>query len=280
MDREVEKMWLELQVRNYSGRTVKTYVSSVREYVKYLREKYEGDFCYWYKEERVKEFLADKMRRKCSPMTIHVYLSAIKFFHKKAREESCRINIKYARRYKKNPVVLSHKNIMELIGQPINHKHRVALALAYGAGLRVSEVANLKIRDINFEQNLINIRHGKGGKDRITIFPKTLCKDVYSLINKRAIACSSSEYLIISQWGGKLTTRTLQKVFTIARQRAGINPQATFHSLRHSFATHLLEAGGDIRYIQELLGHANLKTTQRYTQVTTNGLAQIQSPLG
>ncbi len=149
------------------------------------------------------------------------------------------------------------------------------ITLAYGAGLRVSEVVSLRVRDLDFESLRLWVRGGKGGKDRATVFPERIRDELRSLVAGRG----GETFVFMSERAGRLTSRTAQKIFERAMVRVGLKKAATFHSLRHSFATHLLENGVDIRYIQELLGHANIRTTQRYTQVTSVGLGFIRSPL-
>jgi site-specific recombinase XerD len=141
--------------------------------------------------------------------------------------------------------------------------------------LRVSELINLKVKDIDLQSLSIHIKWAKGQKDRITIFSKKLLEDIsYFLSNKNL-----DDFLFESERWWKLTTRTAQAIFFAWLTKSWITKPATFHSLRHSFATHLLENGTDIRYVQTLLGHANIRTTQIYTQVTNPMLKNIQSPL-
>ncbi|MBU0964460.1 tyrosine-type recombinase/integrase, partial [Patescibacteria group bacterium] len=156
-----------------------------------------------------------------------------------------------------------------------NAKHKLLISLTYGSGLRVSEIVSLKVKDLDLEELVIHIKQAKGKRDRITIFPGKLKQDMQSFIDGK----EKNDYVFASERGGKLSSRTAQKVFEHALKRAGIQKQASFHSLRHSFATHLLENGTDIRYVQELLGHQNIRTTQRYTQVTHTSLKKIISPL-
>ena len=156
-----------------------------------------------------------------------------------------------------------------------NYKHNLLVSLSYGSGLRVSEVIALKIKDIDFDRMTIHIKQAKGQKDRITILPTKLKNDLTNFMRSK----SSNDFVFPSERGGKLTTRTVQKVFSSALVKSGIQKDATFHSLRHSFATHLLENGTDIRFVQEILGHANIRTTQRYTHVTNPQLRNIKSPL-
>jgi len=156
-----------------------------------------------------------------------------------------------------------------------NSKHKLAIALSYAAGLRVSETTSLKVKDIDLEGLTIHLKEAKGKKDRITIFPEKLISSIKNLIAGK----TSDDLVFENNRGGKLTTTSLQKVFRSSLKKTNIKKEATFHSLRHSFATHLLENGVDVRYVQELLGHANIRTTQIYTKVTNPKLKNIKSPL-
>lgn len=186
-----------------------------------------------------------------------------------------KINLKFAKRSKKLPIVLSREEINKIIEVLPNKKHKLLISLAYGAGLRVSEVINLKVKDINPEELTIHLKDAKGKKDRITIFPEKIKFDIINIMDGK----DKNNFIFESERGGKLTERTAQKVFENALKKSGIQKDATFHSLRHSFATHLLENGVDIRYVQELLGHQNIRTTQLYTRVTNPSIKKIKSPL-
>lgn len=266
----------ELKIRNYSIRTVQAYDLAVKEFLKFAQKRGKNylDFRQL-DQDLIKDFLLCKKELDCSPKTLNVYLSGIKFFYSQILEIRQQINIKFAKRNRKLPVVLSHDEIMGIIGTLQNFKHRAIIALAYGAGLRVSEVTKIKIHDINFHQKLINIRQSKGGRDRISILPAQLVTNLEKIIADR----NPNDYLFQSNRGGKLTTRSLQKIFHRAAISAKVSPDATFHSLRHSFATHLLESGTNLRIIQELLGHQNINTTQIYTQVSSSLMTSVKSPL-
>jgi len=181
----------------------------------------------------------------------------------------------YARRHKKLPVVLSREEISKIIDATKNSKHKMMISLAYGAGLRVGEVIKIQAKDLNLNELTLLISEAKGGKDRISVLPEKLRNDLQNMVAGKA----GDQYLFESERGGKLTTRTAQVVFARSLKLAGILKAATFHSLRHSFATHLLENGVDVRYIQKLLGHASITTTQLYTKVTNPLLRKIRSPL-
>jgi len=230
----------ELRVRNYSSKTIKSYLGCLKEYFNSAKTNLEN-----INEEKIKEFLLNKQSKKYSPQTINLYLNAIKFFYRDVLKIPQKINLKFAKRSKKLPIVLSREEIKNIIDAIKNLKHKLIISLAYGAGLRISEVVNLKLKDIDFNELTIHLKNTKGKKDRITIFPEKIKNDLQNLIAGK----NSDDYLFESERGGKLTERTAQKVFENALHGAGIKKDATFHSLRHSFATHLLENGVDVRYV-------------------------------
>lgn len=223
---------------------------------------------------KIRDFLLQKTEQGASSQTVNLYINALKFFYTHVFKMQFP-DIHFAKRTKSLPVVLSHAEIERIISATKNIKHKLIIALAYGAGLRVSEAINLKVRDIDFERMLIHLKQAKGNKDRLTVLPEKLKISMENFVSGK----TSGEFVFPSERGWKLATRTAQKIFENSLNKAGIIKRATFHSLRHSFATHLLENGVDIRYVQELLGHQSIKTTQRYTQVTSLHLRSIKSPL-
>ena len=267
---ELKQVEIELKIRNYSRKTIKSYLYCLKEYFNFKKVNLN-----LIDIQNIKQFLLQKQKLNLAGSTINLYLNAIKFFYREIAKVSEKIDIKFAKRNKKLPVVLSRKEIKQIINSIKNSKHKLLLSLAYGAGLRVSEVINLKVKDINLEELTIHLKNAKGKKDRITIFPQKLKPTLQNLIAGK----NKDDFVFESERGGKLTTRTAQKVFQNSLKKSGIKKDATFHSLRHSFATHLLENGVDVRYIQELLGHQNIRTTQRYTQVTNPSIRNIKSPL-
>lgn len=265
----LKKIDNELNLRNYSQRTIKSYLFCLKEYFNYIRNvRKEPDI------DSIKKFLLYKKENGRSPQTINLYLNSIKYFYHEIAKSEIRINLKFAKRSEKLPVVLSRQEIGVIIDMIINYKHRLIVALAYGSGLRISEVINLRVRDINLEELTIHLKAAKGNKDRITIFPERLKNDIIKLSAGKI----GKDYLFESERGGKLSERAAQLVFENALKKTKIKKPATFHSLRHSFATHLLENGVDVRYVQELLGHKNIRTTQLYTKVTNPNLKKIRSP--
>jgi integrase/recombinase XerD len=266
----LKKIENELKLRNYSRRTVKSYLICLSDYFRYIKNvKKDPDI------ELIKQFLLEIQGKGQAPQTINLYLNAIKYFYREIFKSPAAINLKFAKISKKLPIVLSRAEIEQIINSVENKKHKLLISLSYGAGLRVSEAINLKIKDINLDELTIHIKLAKGNRDRITIFPEKLKANLYELISLR----NGDDYVFASERGGKLTERTAQKVFENALIKSKISKDATFHSLRHSFATHLLENGVDVRYVQELLGHQNIRTTQLYTKVTNPKLKNIKSPL-
>lgn len=260
----------ELRLRNYSPKTIKAYLACIKEYLAGGEEE-----CMGCDMDRLRQFLLNKQAKGLSSQTVNLYLNAIKFYYREVLKSHEQIGLKFAKRTRKLPVVLSKDEILRTIGTIRNVKHRAMVALAYGAGLRVSEVVKLRVGDVDLGQLLLHIKEAKGGKDRITILPEKLIVDLRAF----TIGKTNSDWLFPSERGGRLTERTAQIVFERALSAAGIQKSATFHSLRHSFATHLLENGVDVRYVQQLLGHQNIRTTQIYTHVTNPAIKKIVSPL-
>lgn len=260
----------EILLRNYSRSTRKIYLFEIKRYLSYKKQNFDV-----LDVEHVRRYLVMMRGSGLSGSSVNLCLNSIKFFYQQVLKCDIKIDIRFAKKRRRNPVVLSRTDIMMVISQTPNIKHKTIIALAYGAGLRVSEVVNIKVRDLDFAEGLINIRHAKGDKDRVVVFPDKLRKKLLAYV----IGKSAGELLFLSARGGKMHSRTLQKVFKRGLERSGINKAATFHSLRHSFATHLLENGTDIRYVQELLGHSCIKTTQIYTKVTNLGIRRVKSPL-
>ncbi len=266
----MKKLEDELRLRKYSYKTVKSYMSCVAEYLRAKQKNLDlvdVDF--------IKQYLLSKVDKGLSSQTVNQSLQAINFFCWNVLKFRGKIDIKFAKTPSKLPIVLSRDEIQSILVVIVNEKHNLIVALAYAGGLRVSEIVSLKIKDINLAELTIHIKGAKGNKDRITILPEKLVKNIEKLISNKDL----NDFVFASERGGKITERTAQKIFENAFKKTGIQKEATFHSLRHSFATHLLENGVDVRYVQELLGHANIRTTQLYTKVTNPSLKNIKSPL-
>jgi len=260
----------ELKLRNYSPKTIKAYTFVARDLYEYFKKPL-GTLS----EQNIKKYLINKQDKKLSSQTISLYANAINFIFREIYKKEDFVKIRHPKKSHKLPVVLLRGEIKEMMNCVSNLKHKLMIQVAYCAGLRVSEVVRLKIVDIDLEELTLVVRQGKGKKDRLTILSKNIINDLKNLIINR----NNNDYLFESNRGGKLTEMSIQKVFHNALKKAGIKKPASFHSLRHSFATHLLENGVDVRYVQELLGHANIRTTQIYTKVTNPSLKNIKSPL-
>lgn len=265
----LERYERELRIRNYSPRTVRSYLACLRAFLAFHRSTSVIS------AEDVRRFLDRLQRSGASPQTLNVHLQAIKTFAASVLHAPLGVEVHYAKRPHRLPVVLSRQEIASILNAIANRKHRLLIALAYGAGLRVSETVSLRVRDVDLKGLTVTIRQGKGQRDRVTVFPERLREGIHWLM----VGKDGVTFLFESERGGALTTRSAQAVFARALARAGIKKEATFHSLRHSFATHLLENGVDVRYVQELLGHQNIRTTQVYTHVTNPQLRNIKSPL-
>lgn len=258
-----------LRLRNYSPKTVKSYLFYIKDFLVFAKQNEITE-----KNEAVKSFLLCRQEKGNSPQTINLALNAIKFFYREVVKSRDKIDLKFAKTNRRLPVILSRAEIEKIISNIGNNKHRLMVSLAYGAGLRVSEVVNLRVKDINIAELTIHIKEAKGKKDRITVFPEKMIADIQNFMAGK----QGSDFVFESNRGGKLTATSAQKIFENALKKSGIKKEATFHSLRHSFATHLLENGVDVRYVQELLGHQNIRTTQIYTHVTNPAIRNIKSP--
>lgn len=260
----------ELKLLKYSKSTIKNYLSCIKEFLS--TEYYTQDIY----ELKVKSFLLYKLDSDSSASSINLYLCALKLYGSKILNSEIGDHIERPSKDKKLPIVLSRKDVARIFKYTYNIKHRTILMLIYSAGLRVSEAASIKLNDFDFNRNSIHLKNGKGRKDRIT-----LLSDNFKIILKQYMKeYNPKSWLFDGQEpGSHISIRTIQKIFEAAVTRAGITKDVSIHSLRHSFATHLLENGTDVRYIQELLGHANTKTTMIYTKVSNNAIRKIKSPL-
>lgn len=271
MSNLIEIVIREMEIRNFSQKTVQAYVRVFKDFYRACKKPLRSAT-----EDDIKKYLHAKQKRGLSSQTIAVYANAINFLYRDIYRQAGYQPIRHPKHSKKLPVILSRSEIKSLLAVIPNAKHRLLIALAYGAGLRVSEIVMLRVQDVDCDEFLLHIKNAKGKKDRLSVVPESLGHDIRNMIAGK----QADEYLLASDRGGRLTERSAQAVFTRALKRAGINKPATFHSLRHSFATHLLENGTDVRYVQELLGHANIRTTQLYTHLTNPALKNIRSPLG
>lgn len=260
----------EMSARNFSRRTIKTYAGIARSLYLYFQTPL-GTLS----EQDFKRYLAHTRERGVSSATLRLHAQVINFLMREIYKRANFQPLKTPKSDSRLPATLTREEIQRMLDGTTNHKHRTLLALAYAAGLRVGEVVRLRVRDIDLVSNVVMIHQGKGRKDRLTLLSPKLLPD----LDRHLSFKNPGDFVFVSERGGRLTEATARAVFSQAIARAGIKKHATFHSLRHSFATHLLENGTDVRYVQALLGHANIRTTERYTHVTNPALRNIQSPL-
>ncbi len=259
-------------LKNYSPNTIRTYRSMMQEFLVYYKDLDPEKIT----DEQVREYLLYLIeKRDVSISYQNQSINAIKFYYEQVLGRP--VKTYYIQRPKKPkvlPNVLSEEEVAMLLKCAKNLKHRAMLSLIYSTGLRLGEMINLKIHDIDSKRMLVIVKQGKGQKDRVTILSVrvlTLLREYFKMYKPR-------EWLFEGQFGGQYSPTSVQKVFRLAKHKAGIKKKATVHSLRHSFATHLLEHGTDLRYIQSLLGHQSPKTTEIYTHITKRGLDKIKSP--
>ncbi len=260
----------ELRIRNYSRRTIESYVYYNEELLRFC-EKNPRDVS----TEDIKNYL-DFLAQGRSASTVSVAYNAIHFYYGEIWKRSFFLNIKQPKKNKYLPVVLSKEEVKRMIELTANPKHNCIISLLYGTGVRVSELTHIKMRDIDLDRKMLRVFQGKGKKDRFVMLPEKLL----AILTTQAKLKQAGDFLFTNGRGdSRLTETTIQKIVSQAAERAGIKKNVSPHTLRHSFATHLLENGTDIRYIQELLGHAKLQTTQIYTHVAQNDLGRLKSPL-
>lgn len=264
------KLERELKIRGFSKETIKVYLYYNIKFLDFTN-KSPKNIC----NEDIKKYLEYLVDKNVSKSTLSLVINSLKFYYKNILKRRFFYDIKHPKKESKLPVVLSRREIKDILSSISNRKHKLILALIYASGLRISEVVKLRIKDIDFNRGLIIIKQSKGNKDRQTILPIKLIKHLKELID----GDDFNKYVFKNNRENKLSTRTIQKIFENALKNAKIKKSATCHSLRHSFATHLLEKGTNIRYIQELLGHKRLETTQIYTKVINQKLKEIRSPL-
>ena len=262
-----------LQLKAYSPNTLRTYRNEFLQLLRYIGQASVDALS---PEQLRAYFLYCVREMKLSENTQHTRINAVKFYFEQVLgREKMFIEIPRPKKKAMLPNVLAITQVERLFSQLENLKHKTMLYLAYSAGLRVSEVVNLKVRDIHSERMVINIKGAKGKKDRTV----ALSQGILELLRKYYVAYKPQDWLFEGQRpGSPYSTRSLQQIFRRAKTAAGIVQEVTFHSLRHSYATHLHEAGTDIKLIQELLGHNDIKTTLRYTHVSNRTLENIKSP--
>ncbi len=264
----------QLILRRYSPNTIKAYTDQFEKFLNFYNQKFPEQLT----DEDVKKYLLQLFEIKEVSLSLQKQIiCSIKFYFEKIlrrKTKSYFFDIPKSKA-RKFPVVLSKKEVKKILGCTVNLKHKAILSTIYSGGLRLSEVVNLKIADIDSDRMLINIRGGKGKKDRIVV----LSIELLDLLRKYFIKEKPKTWLFEGSANMQYSPRSVQEIFYSSLRKSGIKKKVSVHSLRHSFATHLLEQGEDLRKIQILLGHKNIKTTEIYTHVTKNSLQNIPSLL-
>ena len=266
----IQKLEIELKIAKNSEHTLKNYLKANKHLLEHTKKQPEQ-----ITEDDIKLYIADNLSNSSSS-TIIVFLSAIKLAYNSILDADLTANIKRPKREKHLPTVLTKEEVKKLIDIFDNLKSRLMISLIYACGLRVSELTNLKNDHLEFEEKIGHVRQGKGKKDRIFNIPEFLLEELKEQAEKQK---ENEKVYLFTGPKGKLTERNIQKIVSLGALRAGIKKQVHPHTLRHSFATHLLEDGTDIRFIQTLLGHSNLSTTEIYAHVSTEQIKKIKSPI-
>lgn len=267
-----EEYLLKLELRRYANNTVRTYVSFFEIFIKHYRDKE----LHAINESDIRAFLQTLIRRNVSNSYLNQAINAIKFYYEIVLGMPNRFyEIERPRKESKLPKVISKEEILAIVENTNNIKHKCIVELLYGSGLRRSELLNLKITDVDSKRMLIKVEGGKGKKDRQTLLSKSALEDLRIYFKE----WKPQKYLFEGRKASRYGAESVLNIVKRAAVKAGIRQTVTPHVLRHSFATHLLESGVDLRQIQVLLGHGSSKTTEIYTHVATNTFKDIKNPL-
>lgn len=259
--------------KRYSEATIQNYTSQFILFLSFYKDRSLAEL----HDEHIRRYMHYLItEKKVSPSTQNQAINAIKFYYEKVKGgEQKYYSLDRPLKETKLPIVLSEEEVKSVLAACTNLKHKTMLYMIYAGGLRRSELINLKLNEIDIGRKVINVRGGKGKKDRITLLSEkcvALLAQYYAKYNPKVWVFEGEKDL-------QYSASSLQKIFSAALRKARIGKNATLHTLRHSFATHLLESGTDIRYIQVLLGHNSSRTTEIYAHVTRKGFEKIRSPL-
>ncbi|MDP3733695.1 MAG: tyrosine-type recombinase/integrase [Nanoarchaeota archaeon] len=258
----------EMKLRNFSSKTIDVYLYYNKEFLQFC-QKSPRDISH--KDIRI--YLLHLITRQYSSSTINLAHNALNFYYGKILQKSVD-RISFQKKEQRIKQIASVDEIQRMHFALKNPKHKLILSLLYATGVRVSELVCIKIKDIDLERKLLCVRQGKGKKDRYTILSNAVIDEMKNYLRTRP---DKSPYLFASS-GGHISPRTVEEVITQACTEAQIQKKITPHSLRHSFATHHMEAGTKTEYIQQMLGHTDIRTTRGYEQIVTSHLEKIKSP--
>lgn len=270
--KNLQKVREELIISGYSERTIKMYLCYLKDLFRKTK-KPAGEIS----RDDIVSYLAIKREKEnLSNASLSLVHASLKFFFETILKNKVMNEIKIPKKEKKLPTVLTHKEVKLLIKAAKAGRNRLIIGFLYSTGVRVSECANMKLNNLDLKEGTARVRGGKGKKDRIIILSKKWIKDLKKYLKRKKI---SSEHVFSKKNGKPISSDTIERMVKKYAEKAGIPKKVSPHSLRHSYATHLLESGENIRKIQELLGHSNLATTQIYTFVSTEELKKVKSPL-
>lgn len=266
-DRLIEKSVTEMKLKDYSPRTIDSYLFFLRPFLESQESAESMNL------DSVKKFLADLIG-KYSNKSRSLATSSLRFFFKRVLDKpDIYVKLEVPKKQETLPIVLSPEEVSLLIDSAEHQKSKLIIKLLYSAGLRVSELVNLKPQDLDFSQGIGWVRKGKGRKDRLFKIADSITSSLQKHLSK------NPENKFIFSQNDPLTPRNIQRIIKKAAKKAGINKKVTPHTMRHSFATHLLDAGENLLVIQQLLGHKNLETTKIYTHISQEQLKNVKSPL-
>jgi len=260
----------ELRLRNYSDRTIESYLLNLTNFFNYIKKRPRE-----VTNKDIQSYLYYLNSKGKSSSGIRQVIASLKFYFNNILKRKLMFSFKGPKRKPKLPLVLDQEIILKMIKYTRNLKHKILIGLLYSSGLRVSEVVSIRLRDIDFKNNLLLVREGKGGRSRITTISKEILEQIKRYLRERK---RESEYLFETK-RGHITIKTAQIIVKKAAKKAKAPKETHCHTLRHSFATHLLEQGENLKVIQKLLGHKDIRTTQTYVHIAKNMIKNIRNPL-
>lgn len=268
----LDSMKKEMLRRKYSIQTIKTYCFCINNFLRFCHKEPKK-----FTKKDIKDFLNKFIEKNSSGSTINVHLQALKFMMEDVlHRRKWFYHIKYSKVPRKLPTVLDKEEVVKLIDSIENKKHKLMIKLTYSAGLRVSELLNLRVCDLNFENNFGYVRKGKGNKDRLFIIANSLKEELLDYITHNNL---DKESFLFKSYNGRMSPRSVQEILKKAAKKAKIKKRVHLHALRHSFATHLIENNYSLCVVQSLLGHKSPETTQIYVHMASPKMLDVRSPL-
>ena len=264
----------ECKRRRLSPQTIRTYLYCINKFLDYTKKTIDR-----ISKKDVRLFLEHLSERNLSGNSLNTYHMALRFLFTQVLEKRMWIDIKYSKTPKKLPSVLTKEEVRKLVGAISNQKHKLMIEFLYGSGLRVSELLNLRLKDLAPDKGYGFVRNGKGGKDRLIVVPKSIKEKIDNLIKTEKLL--EEDFLFKSNRNKKYNARSIQKIIRNASEKAKLKNWKEIHphTLRHSFATHLIENGYDVTNVQAMLGHKSPETTLIYTHISSPKLINTESPL-